>query len=188
LFINPSLTLTAGGFMAFENLYRWAPGYEPEWVLEARKEASKRRMEYAKARRMKAEATALDMARQIEGDLTAADFARIGVAAGLGPWVLRRVLEDAGHSVAEWYAGYPTTWPKWACEYVASWINEHVKPGAYGDEWLSMDDCCIALMKAEHDLEELLTNRSVRMALEAHGFKTVRRANGRGIVGYCIKR
>jgi len=43
-------------------------------------------------------------------------------------------------------------------------------------------------MKAEHDLEELLTNRGVRMALEAHGFKTVRRANGRGIVGYCIKR
>ena len=174
--------------MSWENLSRYAPGYEPEWVLEARKEASKRSMEYAKARRLKSEAAALELAGQIEGELTVADFKRIGVSCGLGPWVLRRLLEESGYCLPERHAGYPATWPKWATEYVANWITENIKPATYADEWISMDDCCIALMKSDHELDELLTNRGVRMALEAHGFKTVRRANGRGIVGYCIKR
>lgn len=174
--------------MAFQNLYRWEPGYEPEWVHDARKEQTAKVLACRKTRRHKSEVLARELASQIEGALTVKDLERIGEECKLGPLVLRRVLADVGREIPIAGAGYPATWPRKYYEVIARWIEGRIIAGQYGDEWLSVDSCVVELMRDHPELCDILTTRGVRMAIESHGFKTVRRADGRGIVGYCIKR
>lgn len=123
--------------------------------------------------------------------LHTSDVVKIAAESGLGPIVLAGLLRGYGFIVPEGInaaTGYSTRWPRWMRAAARKWINESIADGRYGDEWLSVDDCVVEFFKAVPEAEDYVTSRSMRMALDVEGFKTVRRANGRGIVGYCIKR
>lgn len=170
------------------NLYRWEKGLEPEWVFEARKDHIEAIKQWRIATRKRSSAEAISLAAGIiegGGRLDYSALSGIGAQCKLGPVVLRRILEQAGFEFERTLKGYPAGWPWFVKGRVSEFIGR-IKPGQYRDEWLSVEDCVIWVMRAARETEEYITARGMRMALEAEGFVTVRRADGRGIVGYVL--
>lgn len=121
--------------------------------------------------------------------LQKSDIVRIAGESGLGPIVLSGLLRNAGFIVPDGInaaTGYATSWPKWLRSAARTWINESIAEGRYGDEWLSVDDCVVAFLKTTPEAIEYVSSRSMRMALDMEGLQTIRRAEGRGMVGKII--
>jgi hypothetical protein len=173
----------------WQNLYRWEPGYEPDWVAEARREKIAVIRACQRLAREKAEAEAIRLAREVSGEIDSAALEAIGKECKLGPLILKRVLASVGYEIKgpQKHSGYPVSWPHRVRECVAGFVRGKIKKGDYGDDWLSIDAIVVALGRQHTDIFDYLSSRGVRIALEAEGFTTVRRAEGRGIVGYKLQ-
>lgn len=118
------------------------------------------------------------------------DVVSISKEHGLSVLVVAKLLRAVGFRIPEGinsWTGYATNWPKWLRAGCREWINASIESGKYGDEWLSVDQCVVSLLKQMPEAGEYVTTRGMRMALEIEGYPTVRRSEGRGIIGYVIK-
>lgn len=138
--------------------------------------ARKRRWQSERAREM--------LAALPFGAVSQSSFDQIKAETGIKARALLAIMSEVGREFRG-VLGYPASWPEWLRGYVARWIEGRIVAAQFDDQWLGLDSIAVAMMRDEPDVD--ITNRGLRMALEAHGYKTIRRADGRGIVGYRIK-
>jgi len=125
-------------------------------------------------------------AREVRQEVRQVDFDRIMAETGIRARSLLALLVELGLEYRGGF-GYPVSWPGWQKQYVARWIEEKIIPSIDYDDWLSLDEIGVSMMRDDEDKDVDITNRGLRMALESHGYKTIRRADSRGIIGYRIK-
>lgn len=192
--------------MTWPNLYKWAPGMEPEWVGDARTEE----IERVKAAQAVARDVMLAKIRVIARDVVTGDIVTEGELAevrrraevcgiDLGARAMRNRLTALGYDcggITSQDTGWPRRWNADIRHDVGRWLaGEPLLKSADEFCFIAMADiskaCSLWIFKnlGNETAVDIISARSMRQVLEAEGFHPIKsRAGQTALIGYKLRK